>query len=345
MPSLPGAGAAARAPAGPAPLPLPGMPGPPVAVGDAYLPYSQLFTADRLEAPFAGGLPAARGEWREAHFFSRALHREEAYLVWLPPGYGDGRATYPTLYLLHGVGGPDGAGVGEWLGYALTEDLDRMLALGLLEPMLVVLPAGEQGYWMNHADGGPRWADFVARDLVTHVDATFRTDPRRERRAVGGLSMGGHGALQLALNFPDVFGIAGAHSPTLRPFADSPEFFGDPAWFARYDPLSLIQRTDAARRIAFWIDVGADDAVARGRGGRGPGPGGQARPGHLHGAGRGARGLVLGGLPARVPPLLFAGLRDRRAAPAGAPAVAVQPLGPLLTSTGMAAAAAAPPLS
>ena len=112
---------------------------------------------------------------------------------------------------------------------------------------------------MNHADGGPKWADFVALDLVNNVDATFRTDARRERRAVGGLSMGGHGALQLAMNHPDVFAVAGAHSPTLRPFEESPEFFGDPKWFAHFDPLSLVQATTAARRLAFWLDVGHHD--------------------------------------------------------------------------------------
>jgi enterochelin esterase-like enzyme len=218
-----------------------------------------MFTADRLEAAFSGALPKVRGEWREEQFFSRVLGRDVAYLAWLPPGYEDGAASYPTLYLLHGAGGPDGAGVEEWLGYGLTEDLDRLLALGLIQPMIVILPDGQQGYWMNHADGGPQWADFVTFDLVSHVDTTFRTDARRERRAVGGLSMGAHGALQLALNHPDVFSIAGAHSPTLRSFADSPAFFGDPQWFARYDPLSLIQDTAAARRISVWIDAGYDD--------------------------------------------------------------------------------------
>jgi S-formylglutathione hydrolase FrmB len=198
---------------------------------------------------------------------------------------------------------------------------------------------------MNHAGGGARWADFVARDLVTHVDATFRTDPRRAQRAVGGLSMGGHGALQLALNFPDVFAIAGAHSPTIRTFEDSPEFFGDRKWFARYDPLALIQRTDAARRVAFWIDAGADDAWRAG-------------------AAAVARALAAKRAPvtytvlegehegwywaAYLPEYLHfyaQAFRSGATTPHGAPAVTVQPLGPLPTGTGMAAAAAAPALT
>jgi enterochelin esterase-like enzyme len=254
-PPAPNTRAGTAGPAGPSGAAGPGATGARVP----YVPLAESFTTDRLEALFDGGLPEAQGEWREVKFFSRALDRDVSYLVWLPPGYASDDRTYPTLYLLHGVGGADGFGVEEWLGYALTEDLDRMLAAGLIEPMIVVLPNGEQGYWMNHADGGPQWADFVAVDLVKNVDATFRTQPERERRAVGGLSMGGHGALQLAMNHPDVFAISGAHSPTLRPFEDTPEFFGDQKWFARFDPLSLAKSSNAVRQIAFWIDVGSQD--------------------------------------------------------------------------------------
>ena len=222
------------------------------------IPMTQLFNHDALEALYAGALPAMRGEWRHVGFYSRALDREMSYLAWVPPGYAATSQTFPTLYLLHGVGSPEAFGPEEWLGYALTEDLDRMLALGLIEPMIVVLPQGDQSYWMNHANG-PKWGDYVALDLVKHVDATFRTDARRERRAIGGLSMGGHGAVQLAYNHADVFSVAGAHSPTIRPFETSPEFFGDPAHFAKHDPISLAKSGDAARRVVTWIDVGAED--------------------------------------------------------------------------------------
>jgi enterochelin esterase-like enzyme len=227
---------------------------------EVVIPFESVFHHDVLEAMSGYVLPAQRGEWRTVEFYSRSLRQNVSYMAWLPPGYSSTTRSYPTLYLLHGVGDGESAyGVEEWLGYALTEDLDRMLALGLIEPMIVVLPYGEQSYWMNHANGGPKWGDFVALDLVKHVDATFRTDPVRERRAIGGLSMGGHGAVQLAYNHSDVFSIAGAHSPTIRPFETSPEFFGDPAYFAKYDPVSLAKNTDAPRRVLTWVDVGADD--------------------------------------------------------------------------------------
>ncbi|HEX2186430.1 MAG TPA: alpha/beta hydrolase-fold protein [Chloroflexota bacterium] len=235
------------------PLPLPE----PAAFG--YVPRSRALHHDQLAAAFDGDVPQPRGQWREVRFFSRTLHREASYLIWLPPDYAGAGHAYPTLYLLHGVGGPAGVGKDEWPSYALAEDLDRMLALGLIQPMLVVLPEGERGYWVNHAGGGPRWADFVAFDLVQHVDLTFLTDATRLRRAIGGHSMGGHGALQLAMNHPDVFSVVGAHSPSLRPYETSPVFFGDLSWFSRHDPLTLAQRTTAARSLLTWIDVGHRD--------------------------------------------------------------------------------------
>ncbi|HEV2123274.1 MAG TPA: alpha/beta hydrolase-fold protein, partial [Chloroflexota bacterium] len=235
----------------------------PVQLSDeGYIPYEQLLTTSKLETLFGGMLPQEQGEWREVRFFSRALGQEAAYLAWLPPGYRDvanARRIYPSLYLLHGVGGPSGYGPEEWLGYALTENLGRLLQIGAIEPMIVILPFGEQSYWINHANGGLRWADFVSADLVSHVDATFRTSPKPQHRATGGLSMGGHGALQLAYNHPGIFGIAGAHSPTLRPFEESPPFFGNQQWFGRFDPLTLVRRTDAAQKVLTWIDIGYED--------------------------------------------------------------------------------------
>ena len=71
--------------------------------------------------------------------------------------------------------------------------------------------------------------------------------------------MGGQGALHLALNHPDKFRIVGAHSPALRSHKDSPPFFGDETWFARFDPLTLAARGRLPSRLTAWIDVGDTD--------------------------------------------------------------------------------------
>lgn len=206
-------------------------------------------------------------------FWSDALGTEMTYRVYLPPGYADGATNtsagiakrYPVLYLLHGLG----AGYQQWTNLGFPAELDKQLALTGDAPFMVVMPTGRSGYWVNHADGGPRFGDYVAHDLVAHMDATYRTIPRREARAVGGVSMGGHGALQLALNYPEVFGTAGAHSPALRRRTEAPPFLGgyfsgtqsspgEQAFLAR-DPISLVNHSALAKPPRLWIDIGSSD--------------------------------------------------------------------------------------
>jgi enterochelin esterase-like enzyme len=204
---------------------------------------------------------AGAGELREEHLESQVLGRRMPYLIWLPPGYTPSR-RYPVVYLLHGAGDGESPGRAEWMNLGISDALNEAVATGELPPAIVVFPEGQQGYWINHAAGGPRWADYVVQDVVRHVDRTWATDARPERRAIGGLSMGGHGALHLALTYPDVFRVAGAHSPALRRHDESPPFFGDAAWFARFDPLSLAA-PGAPSRLRVWLDVGEGDRWRR----------------------------------------------------------------------------------
>ncbi|HEU5317662.1 MAG TPA: alpha/beta hydrolase-fold protein [Chloroflexota bacterium] len=210
----------------------------------------------------------------ERTVYSNALGRELPYRVYLPAGYTPSRPQdadaaaqpapetlkrYPVLYLLHGLG----AGFRMWSRLGLEAELDRQGVQAI-----VVTPSGRAGYWVNHADGGPRWGDYVVEDLIGHVDATYRTIPRREARAIGGISMGGHGALQLALNGPTLFGAVGAHSPALRARDQAPVFLGGlmmaasptamplQAYAAR-DPISLVMR--AEQKLPIWIDIGEAD--------------------------------------------------------------------------------------
>jgi enterochelin esterase-like enzyme len=245
--------AGARTPSAPAaPAPASRPPGP--RERDAWQP-SPIAVAGRQSQD-----PA----WREVTFHSDALNRDMPYLVWLPPGYERSTVRYPTLYLLHGAGDGAAAGRFEWQGLGVAKVLSDLVAQGAVQPMLIILPEGEQGYWINQANNGPRWADYVARDVVAHVDRTFQTDPKPTRRAIGGLSMGGHGSMQLALNYPDVFRIAGAHTPSIRDYEQSPPFFGDPAWYARYDPRALARNSGAARGLTAWVDFGTRDRWRKG---------------------------------------------------------------------------------
>jgi enterochelin esterase-like enzyme len=190
-------------------------------------------------------------------FYSQSLKNASLYEVILPPGYDRDSRRYPVLYLLHGAAG----GANEWVEIGIHKAADGLWSAGAIEPFIIVLPEGGSSYWLNHADGGPRWGDYVVEDLVREIDSTYRTVADRDHRAIGGLSMGGDGALQLALNRPDVFGIAGGHSPTTRLTYDRRPgaFYGDETYWQHHNPLWLIQNKDTARLLKIWIDMGDDD--------------------------------------------------------------------------------------
>jgi S-formylglutathione hydrolase FrmB len=196
------------------------------------------------------------GTFREITFYSPSLDRDMSYYVYLPPGYTTEGRRYPVLYMLHGAGGNKD----EWPAYGLINDADRSIESKDIRPLIIVMPQGDFGYWVNWVDGGPRWADYVANDLRRQVDATFRTLPDASHRAIGGLSMGGAGALQLAFNNPDVFQSVGAHSPSLH--ADDGTFsaiYGTGDEFTAREPIDLATRAPDIDNSRIWIDAGGDD--------------------------------------------------------------------------------------
>jgi enterochelin esterase-like enzyme len=190
-------------------------------------------------------------------FTSAALGRTIPFLAYTPPGYDESAdRRYPVLYMLHGLGDS----YRSWQEYGLLAAADRLIGAGAIEPLIIVLPEGETGYWVDHADGGPRWGTYVVRDLVGEVDRRYRTRADRAQRAIGGASMGGHGALQLALNNPGLFGVVGAHSVALRHYEAAPAYFGDRASFEQRDPVTLCARSpERARGLTLWLDIGLED--------------------------------------------------------------------------------------
>ena len=139
---------------------------------------------------------------------SAALGRAIPYTLYLPDGYGASGRRYPVLYLLHGHGGTEH----DWAdGGGLAATLDRLIATGAAPPMLVVMPGMGNGWYVDNPDPGGLGAMETAflADLLPHVDRAWRTDARREARAVAGLSMGGWGAIRFAMLRPDLFAAGG----------------------------------------------------------------------------------------------------------------------------------------
>ncbi len=142
---------------------------------------------------------------KTVEFTSESVGRKMKYNVALPADYDRTTDRYPVLYLLHGL-------TSNYTAWARLGAADAAKGLGLI----VVMPdVGNSWYvnWAKSDDGQKnRWEDFVVKDLVGHVDATYRTIPRREGRAINGLSMGGYGGLTLGLRHPELFCSIGSHS-------------------------------------------------------------------------------------------------------------------------------------
>ena len=151
-------------------------------------------------------------------------------VVYLPPGYDvDAQRRYPVIYLLHGIFDSHET----WLvHFDIAGMLDRLIAAGRLPEMLVVIPDGGNkyggGFYRNSSVSG-NWADYVADELIGFVDERFRTVAAAEARGVIGHSMGGYGALHLAMTRPGVFSTVWAMSPCC--LAATEDFgFGNDAW-------------------------------------------------------------------------------------------------------------------
>jgi enterochelin esterase-like enzyme len=213
-------------------------------------------TPQPLGTPVAASEPL-QGTLIDDRVSSPIIGESFPYRVYLPPNYlSSPQKRYPVLYMLHGAGG----NYTEWSDSYLPEQTDRMMVAGEIPPLIVVMPDDGGGtYWANWSEGGPRWGDYLTEDVVSTIDQRYRTLANPRSRAVGGLSMGGLGALNLAFQHPDVFGVVGAHSPSVRLEPDPALWFLQGQTFWDNDPIWLAQNKTGLDSLAIWIDAGTDD--------------------------------------------------------------------------------------
>jgi enterochelin esterase-like enzyme/dienelactone hydrolase len=135
-------------------------------------------------------------------FDSRAAMAKVSYFIYTPEVYDAQKdQRFPVLYWLHGSGGGL-PGVPQ-----LARHFDAAIRAGKVPPMLVVFANGlPQGMWCDSKDGKTPVETVVMKELLPHIDATFRTIATREGRLVEGFSMGGYGAARLGFKYHEVFG-------------------------------------------------------------------------------------------------------------------------------------------
>ncbi len=194
--------------------------------------------------------------------------RSQPVYVYLPPGYdSNAQQRYPVFYLLHGFpGSPQGA-------FLMTGQMgvleDEMIARHQAPPVILVMPYGSTGYfndkeWANGVGRGQGWETFVARDVVRAVDARYRTVRAASARAIGGLSSGGYGALNIGLHHPGEFRVIESWSGYERADHLKSIFGGSRRLFDYNSPLHSLAGVAGALRRAqafFWFYSGARDPL------------------------------------------------------------------------------------
>ena len=141
---------------------------------------------------------------RDLTFHSASLNRDMQYRVVLPASVTPGQRL-PVVYLLHGGGG----GFRDWTN---DSDVARFAESGLL----LVMPEGDSSYYTNAVDPPQdRYEDYIVHDLIADAESRFPVAAGRSKRAIVGLSMGGFGAVKLALRHPDLFIFVGGMSSAI----------------------------------------------------------------------------------------------------------------------------------
>ena len=208
--------------------------------------------------------PTKRGTlskvWYDAKAFGQGIERR--MYVYTPYGYNPkDKAKYPVLYLQHGGGGDEDAW--ETMGRA-SEILDNMIADGQAVPMIVVMPNDTPNQYaapdiMDPVDdssvigqdmtsesfhAGGNYVKDLVEDIIPFIESHYNVIPKKDSRAIAGLSMGGIYTLYATTNYPNLFGYIGVLSMGFTPDRD---------------PVKNLTPVKKAGYRLYWIGCGKTD--------------------------------------------------------------------------------------
>lgn len=182
------------------------------AVGAAVL---GILVAAQTPGAGPGTTPALKGSLERIKVHGRSLEGNlmgeppaPDVSIYLPPSYHrEPSRRYPVVYLLHGYTNSDLGYFGP-TGRQLHLIAERVFEAGRAREMILVMPNCLNAYggcmYSNSVTSG-NWEGYIADDLVGYIDSHYRTIAAREGRGIGGHSMGGYGAIRIAMKRPDVF--------------------------------------------------------------------------------------------------------------------------------------------
>jgi S-formylglutathione hydrolase FrmB len=219
----------------------------------------------------APGLAAWRAECLSMR--SRILRHDVGYCALLPPSYETSKPKrYPVLYYLHGLGDNQQMFLHAG-GLNLISDESEQ---GRIGDFLIVTPEGGRTFYINSRDGRERYEDFLLREFIPFIESRYRIERARKARGIAGISMGGYGALHLALRHPELFASVSAGSAALienlpnvklqdaqqaavrRIFGGAFGNPADPAFVERESPLT-IAKTFRPAGLKIYFDCGKED--------------------------------------------------------------------------------------
>lgn len=136
---------------------------------------------------------------------------EQSVNIYLPYGYHDSDERYPVVYFLHGFGERNRYFEGQRV------KIDEAFYNGA-KPFIFVEPNGGSslgGSFYYNSEVSGNWEDYITKDLINYIDSNYKTKASKQSRGIAGFSMGGTGAVNIALSNPELFNAVYIFSPGL----------------------------------------------------------------------------------------------------------------------------------
>lgn len=163
---------------------------------------------------------------------------KRALAIYLPPDYQNSKKSYPVIYFLHGFNA-DHMVLNEFY-----QILDYAIEQKKIKPFIMVVSDQKTTYlgsFYSNSDHYGHWEDFTTYDLVSFIDKNYKTIPKAESRGITGHSMGGYGALKIAMHHPEVFSSVYAISPgaldVVREYGPNSDTFKVISSYNSYDDI------------------------------------------------------------------------------------------------------------